>query len=96
MSNYPIIALWAVPRSVSTAFERMMAARGDFQVFNEPFSRAYYFGPDRVSTRYPAEEPCDDHDPEKVRDRILAAAEEGPVFFKDMAYHIHPFLRPRQ
>jgi Sulfotransferase domain len=32
------IALWAVPRSRSTAFERMMAERGDLEVVHEPFS----------------------------------------------------------
>jgi hypothetical protein len=32
------IALWAVPRSRSTAFERMMAERGDLDVLHEPFS----------------------------------------------------------
>ena len=35
MSGPRILALWAVPRSVSTAFERMMAQRGDFEVLHE-------------------------------------------------------------
>jgi hypothetical protein len=33
-----LIALWAVPRSRSTAFERMMVERGDVEVVHEPFS----------------------------------------------------------
>lgn len=31
-----VIALWAHPRSVSTAFLRMMAERGDVTVVHEP------------------------------------------------------------
>ena len=50
--RHRIIVLWTVPRSVSTSFERMMSARGDHAVFDEPFSRSYYFGPDRRSWRY--------------------------------------------
>lgn len=91
-TKFPILALWAVPRSVSTAFERMMSARGDFTVFNEPFSKGYYFGPDRVNNRYPAEAPSPDHDPHHVLDTLVDAASQGPVFFKDMAYHVHRFM----
>lgn len=93
-SPHPIIALWAVPRSVSTAFERMIAARGDFTVFNEPYSACYYYGPDRVNTRYPAEAPCDDHKPAKILLKMQRAAAERPVFFKDMAYHVRNLLSP--
>lgn len=32
------VALWAVPRSVSTALERVFVERGDPKVFHEPFS----------------------------------------------------------
>ncbi|MGH3730856.1 MAG: hypothetical protein ACRDTU_19185, partial [Micromonosporaceae bacterium] len=32
------IALWAVPRSRSTAFLRIMIERGDLDVVHEPFS----------------------------------------------------------
>jgi len=37
-----IIALWSIPRSLSTAFERLMMQRGDFKVFHEPFSYFFY------------------------------------------------------
>ncbi len=50
--SHRITFLWTVPRSVSTSFERMMMERGDHVVFDEPFSRSYYFGPDRRSARY--------------------------------------------
>ena len=36
--------LWAVPRSGSTAFFRMMAERGDFTVVHEPFSYLVMYG----------------------------------------------------
>ena len=38
------VALWAVPRSISTAFERVFVERDDFEVLHEPFSAAYYYG----------------------------------------------------
>jgi hypothetical protein len=34
-----------VPRSISTAFERVFVERDDFEVLHEPFSDAYYYGP---------------------------------------------------
>nr|BFE59776.1 hypothetical protein GCM10020063_043020 [Dactylosporangium thailandense] len=38
MTAPPIIAMWAVPRSRSTAFLRMIIERGDLDVVHEPFS----------------------------------------------------------
>ena len=46
------VALWAVPRSISTAFERVFVERDDFEVLHEPFSYAYYYGPDRPNDRF--------------------------------------------
>jgi hypothetical protein len=46
------VALWAVPRSVSTALERVFVERGDFKVFHEPFSVSYYYSPERRSDRF--------------------------------------------
>ena len=70
----------------------MMIARGDVTVINEPFSRGYYFGPNRVNDRYPDEQSPEDCDPEEVLKKILEAAEDRLVFFKDMAYHVHRFM----
>lgn len=70
----------------------MMIARGDVTVINEPFSKGYYFGPNRVNDRYPDEESPEDCDPKNALQKILEAAEERPVFFKDMAYHVHRFM----
>lgn len=46
------VFLWATPRSVSTAFERVMKNSPELHVVHEPFTDAYYFGPDRRSSRY--------------------------------------------
>ncbi|WP_051706059.1 sulfotransferase family protein [Nocardioides aequoreus] len=83
--SYPVIVLWSVPRSVSTSFERMVSERGDHTVLDEPFSRAYYFGPDRHSQRYA--ETIPHSAAREVLEEIEEAAEERPVFVKDMAYH---------
>lgn len=83
--SHPVRFLWTVPRSVSTSFERMMMARGDHTVLDEPFSRVYYYGPERRSDRY--DEQLPDSTVDEVLDQIWKAAEERPVFVKDMAYH---------
>ena len=90
--SHRVIVLWTVPRSVSTSFERMMSARGDHIVFDEPFSRSYYFGPDRRSTRFGETEP--DSSAEEVLETIEKAALERPVFVKDMAYQAAKLLSP--
>lgn len=81
---HPITFCWTVPRTVSTSFERMVIERGDHVVFDEPFSRSYYFGPEQRSERYPVRGP--EHSVAAVVDEIVAAAGRGPVFAKDMAY----------
>ena len=47
-----ILALWATPRSTSTAFEWAMANRGDMTCFHEPYNEAFYYGTDRRHDRY--------------------------------------------
>jgi len=90
--SHRVIVLWTVPRSVSTSFERMMSARGDHTVFDEPFSRHYYLGPDRRSPRFGKREP--DSSAEEVLERIEKAALERAVFVKDMAYQAAKLLSP--
>ncbi|HUF83988.1 MAG TPA: sulfotransferase family protein [Acidimicrobiia bacterium] len=84
--RHPIVALWTAPRTASTAFERMMMERGDVTVFHEPFSVRYYFGATKRSARYG--EVRDDGDPDAIVAALDAAASQGPVFVKDMAYHV--------
>lgn len=88
--THPIRVLWAVPRSASTAFERMMIERGDHTVLDEPFSAAYYYGPERQSDRFADTLPDSAYD--DVCERIEAAAAERPVFVKEQAYQAGPVL----
>lgn len=83
-----IHALWCHPRSVSTAFERVMRARGDLQVLHEPFMYHHYLTQsERLFPDFSPEpgHPCKYGD---IRQMILDMAVDGPVFFKDMAYYV--------
>lgn len=88
MSEHPIYFMWATPRSTSTAFEWMMRQRGDLACFHEPFGMAWYQGPE---ARAPRPAPPDRQRPEatfkKIWADILKAAEQKPVFVKDMPHH---------
>jgi hypothetical protein len=90
--SHRITFLWTVPRSVSTSFERMMSARGDHVVIDEPFSRSYYYGPDRFSDRYDEDLPASSA--KEILDEIEEAARERPVFVKDMAYQASALMGP--
>ena len=81
------VALWAVPRSVSTALERVFVERGDFKVFHEPFSVSYYYSPERRSDRFAEAETKQEYGYGEILDLMLGV-EEKPVYFKDMAYHL--------
>ncbi len=48
MSEKKPVALWAVPRSMSTAFELVFVERDDFEGLHEPFSASYV--PEDTST----------------------------------------------
>lgn len=91
---YQIIALWTYPRTISTAFERVMIERGDLKVFHEPFSYLYYVheGESAISQEF-----VDQAHPRTypdIKEMILEAAEKGPVYFKDMAAHcFDPLIR---
>ena len=93
----PILVLWAVPRSTSTAFERMMSQRGDHEIAHEPFGEVWYsIGND---TRPP--DSHIQHRPElsyeSVWGELVAAARRGPVFMKDFPHyvaHMHDWVVP--
>ncbi len=93
MSQDKPVALWSVPRSISTAFERVFVERDDFEVFHEPFSASYYYSEERLSDRYSAEEPKAEYNFENVLASILEPHEKR-VFVKDMAYHVKPLMEP--
>jgi hypothetical protein len=87
------IALWAVPRSLSTAFERSFVERDDLEVLHEPFSASYYYGEDRLSDRYSDVEPDPEHNYEKVLAEVLRPRDKR-VFLKDMAYQAKGVMSP--
>lgn len=83
-----IHALWCHPRSVSTAFERIMRAREDVDVLHEPFMYHYYLT--QTERLFPDFSPEPDHPTsfDGILAMILKRAERRPVFFKDMAYYV--------
>ena len=71
-----LLFLWSPPRSLSTAFLRMMIERGDHEVIHEPFSsivvQGYVaIGEQRVTT------------PEQLLDLLVERARERRVFVKE-------------
>src|SRR5690606_19157147 len=76
----PLVILWAHPRSLSTAFERMMMQRGDYCVVHEPFCTVTGTG---------SFLPTDSEDGvplpgcEAVVDYLLALSQRRPVFVKE-------------
>lgn len=89
---HPIYALWAHPRSMSTAMERVMRERGDLDCSHEPFMYDYYVH--RRVRVMPHFEVQPDHPASyaEIRDSLMARAMKGPVFFKDMSYYVMPHL----
>ncbi len=87
---HPIIILWAHPRSMSTAIERIMRERGDLDCLHEPFLRYYYLH--RSSKPLPLFDSEQDHpvDYAGIRDLILRRAEDSALFIKDMSYYVIP------
>lgn len=88
----PVIFLWAHPRSMSTAIERVMRERGDLRCLHEPFLHYYYLH--KVGKELPhfdseQDHPCHYDD---TRDMVLREAGVKPVFAKDMSYYVMPEL----
>lgn len=84
-----ILALWATPRSTSTAFEWVMANRGDMTCLHEPYNEAYYYSEYRRNDRYFIADPALEAIPglsfEAVHRKLLDLAGSGRVFIKDFA-----------
>ena len=84
-----IIALWTHPRSISTAFERVMMERKDLNILHEPFSYLYYVNNSGASIDQQFVDPDHPTDFAGICRHIVNAAGAGPVFFKDMCAHCH-------
>ncbi|MBT3143562.1 hypothetical protein DS909_10295 [Phaeobacter gallaeciensis] len=89
---HPIYALWAHPRSMSTAIERIMRERGDLDCAHEPFMYDYYVH--RRAGQMPHFDVRADHPQEysDIRDMLFERAKHQPVFIKDMSYYVMPHI----
>ncbi|MCG8698343.1 MAG: hypothetical protein MI922_09850 [Bacteroidales bacterium] len=87
-----IIALWTHPRSISTAFERVMMERGDFNILHEPFSYLYYVHEKDASISQQFIDPNHPKNYTGIRDHIIKSTEQNPVFYKDMCAHCYERL----
>jgi hypothetical protein len=86
-----ILALWCHPRSLSTAFERMMMERKDFFVIHERFLYMYYYkqNPNLILAKTQQRDPSTPIEFESIVKSITDDAKNKRVFFKDMCVHIH-------
>ncbi|UWQ17049.1 sulfotransferase family protein [Jannaschia sp. M317] len=92
---HKIVALWAIPRSTSTAFEWMMRQRGDLDCLHEPFGEAWYQGEDPFWPRFTtSDKTTQGLTIESVWDNIQARAENGPVFLKDFPHYVNHMWTP--
>lgn len=89
---HPIFALWAHPRSMSTAIERIMRERGDLDCAHEPFMYDYYVHRSVRQMPHFEANPEQPASYEAIREWLLRRAEARPVFIKDMAYYVMPRL----
>lgn len=77
----PVIAMWAHPRAVSTAFLRMMIERGDVTVVHEPLVTLADFG--KVEIAAPGGAAVELDSVADVLAHLRALARARPVFSKD-------------
>lgn len=81
------IILWTAPRCVSTAFERSIMTLKNSKIFHEPYSKAYYFGPEKQSPRYASQETNQQATYRSIS-KMLQKEYDGRdfLFSKEMAY----------
>ncbi|KAE8389917.1 hypothetical protein BDV23DRAFT_156391 [Aspergillus alliaceus] len=97
MSQRPVFVA-THPRACSTAFERVfMTCRDTIQCIHEPFGDAFYYGPERLGTRFLDDEKAriesgfSQSTYKTVMDRIDREASEGKrVFIKDIIHYLLP------
>jgi hypothetical protein len=78
-----MLVLWSAPRSRSTAFFRMMTARGDFTTVHEPFSYLAEFSHVEVGGSLVTSEP-------ELIEVLRTLSGKGPVFVKDTTDERYP------
>lgn len=87
-----VVAMWAHPRSVSTAFLRMMIERGDMTVVHEPLVTLTDFGEVTVGTEADDGGPLTVRTPGELFALFTKLAEERTVFFKDTVEYRYQYL----
>lgn len=84
------IFLIGPPRSLSTAFLRMMSERGDFTIINEPaccvFNKHHYPHSQMI---YKSDAATNYHE---ARATIEKAAQNNPIFIKEMSFAFEEFI----
>ncbi len=92
---HKILALWAIPRSTSTAFEWMMRQRGDMECMHEPFGEAWYQGENPLWPRLTADSKrTKGLTLDSVMNDLMTRAVKGPVFSKDFPHYIDHMWDP--
>ncbi|RDW90131.1 uncharacterized protein DSM5745_01906 [Aspergillus mulundensis] len=100
MSQQKPIFVATHPRACSTAFERVfMTQRDTIQCVHEPFGDAFYYGPERLSDRYEADEKgriesgFSESTYKTIIDRIEREGKENEgkrIFIKDILHYLLP------
>ena len=96
LTAHPIVALWCHPRSMSTAVERIMRERRDFTCFHEPFIYYYYVHLGKKPLPHFDIDPLQPTGFDAALARLYEAAQNAPVFFKDMSYYVTPEIFTRE
>ncbi len=89
---HDIVFLWSHPRSLSSALERVMVERGDLRTLHEPFIHLYYVGDAKKPLAHFEPLPSHPTSYAGIRRMILQAAEDGPLFVKDMCYYVLDYV----
>ncbi|XP_022081905.1 uncharacterized protein LOC110974515 [Acanthaster planci] len=88
------IILWGVPMCLSTVFTRCMNARGDTEIFMEPYDNCHSFGPERRISwpdQMRSAELLNDWQTYEYTQKLLEREDHyqaSIVFAKDMAYAV--------
>ncbi|HET9079835.1 MAG TPA: hypothetical protein VFO01_04890 [Trebonia sp.] len=91
MRAQPPVVLWAVPRSVSTAFEKTFTNSPQFSVIHEPFTDCYYFGEERRSDRYGNARGNRAHSGADACRHILTVGKRR-YFVKELCFQAEPYI----
>ena len=85
------IYLWTIPRSISTAFERCFIGLKNAHVVHEPYSTAYFFGPDSNNRSLAPFLPTEnDYSYQKIKNRLESDySGKDIIFCKDHAFTLN-------